>query len=396
MKKYTILTINPGSTSTKIGVFENEKLLFEHTVRHNSNVIEEYGTIWEQYTFRKKEIVEILQDNNFDLTKLDAVVGRGGLIKPIPSGIYAVDEEMIQDARTGYQGQHASNLGCVIAYSIGWEFNLPSYIVDPPAVDDFEPLARVSGYAGIERSSLIHALNIFATARNYAKSLKKKFTDLNLIIAHLGGGISVAAIKDGKAINSNNGIDEGPFTPERSGRLPLMKFIELCTSGKYTETELRKIVAGKGGMVSYFNTNKAHEVENMARSGSPKFKLIYDAMAYQISEEIGARSTNLKGKVDAVILTGGIAHSEMLATLVKERVGHIAPFVVMPGELELEALASGAVRALNGEEHVKKYHSKTQKIGIFYWESIEVYVRAINFVEDQVIRHDNATNCQLA
>jgi len=383
MKKYTILTINPGSTSTKIGVFENENLLFEHTVRHNSNIIEKYGTVWEQYTFRKKEIVAILEKNNFDLSKLDAVVGRGGLIKPIPSGIYTVDEEMIQDARIGYQGQHASNLGCVIAYSIGWEFGLPSYIIDPPAVDDFEPLARISGYAGIERSSLLHALNIFATARNYAKSINKNFLDLNLIIAHLGGGISVAAIKDGKAINSNNGIDEGPFTPERSGRLPLMKFIELCKSGKYTEAELKKIVAGKGGLVSYFNTNKAHEVEDMAKSGSPKFKLVYEAMAYQIAEEIGARATNLKGKVDAVILTGGIAHSEMLCNLVQERVEHIAPFKVIPGELELEALAAGAVRALNGEEQVKKYQSKTQKIGIFYWESIEAYVRAINFVEDK-------------
>ncbi len=383
MKKYTILTINPGSTSTKIGVFENEDLLFEHTVRHNSNIIEKYGTVWDQYTFRKKEIVEILQKNNFDLKKLDAVVGRGGLVRPIPSGIYAVDEEMIQDARIGYQGQHASNLGCVIAYSIGWEFNLPSYIVDPPAVDDFEPLARVSGYAGIERSSLIHALNIFATARNYAKSIKKEFTDLNLIVAHLGGGISVAAIKNGKAINSNNGIDEGPFTPERSGRLPLMKFIKMCKSDKYTEAELKKIVAGKGGLVSYFNTNKAHEVEKMAKSGSPKFKLVYEAMAYQIAEEIGARATNLKGKVDAIILTGGIAHSKMLTNFVKERVEHISKFKVIPGELELEALAAGGIRALNGEELVKKYQSKTQKIGIFYWESIEVYVRAINYVEDK-------------
>lgn len=382
MKKYKILTINPGSTSTKIGVFENETQIFEYTVRHNSNVIEKYDTVWEQYTFRKKEIVEVLQKNKYDISKLDAVVGRGGLVKPIPSGIYAVDEEMIQDARIGYQGQHASNLGCVIAYSIGWEFDIPSYIVDPPAVDDFEPLARVSGYAGIERSSLLHALNIFATARNYAKKAKRNFADLNLIVAHLGGGISIAAIRKGKAINSNNGLDEGPFTPERSGSLPMMKFIKMCMSGEYTEAQLKKIVAGKGGLVSYFNTNKAHEVEKMAKSGSPKFKLVFEAMAYQIAEEIGARATNLKGDVDAIILTGGIAHSEMLNNFVKERVEHIAKVEVFPGELELEALAAGAVRALNGEESVKRYQVKVPKIGIFYWESIEAYVRAINHIED--------------
>ncbi len=382
MRKYKILTINPGSTSTKVGVFENENLLFEYTVRHNSTEINKFNTVWEQYSFRKQEIVDLLQKNNFDISKLNAVVGRGGLIKPIPSGIYAIDEEMIQDARIGFQGQHASNLGCVIAYSIGWEFDVPSYIVDPPAVDDFEPLAKISGYAGMERSSLLHALNIFATARKYAKSIDKDFKKLNLIVAHLGGGISVAAVKNGRAINANNGIDEGPFSPERSGSLPLTKFIDLCLSGKYTKAELKKIVAGKGGLVSYFNTNKAHEVEKMAKSGSPKFKLVFEAMAYQISQEIGARSTNLKGDVDAIILTGGIAHSEMLTGFIEERVKHIAPITIFPGELELEALATGAVRALNGDETVQRYKVRVPKVGIFYWTSLEVYSRAINTIED--------------
>jgi len=381
-KEYLILTINPGSTSTKIGVFKNEEMILEATVRHSTKMLEQYAQIWDQYTFRKEEIINTLEQHNIKLESLNAVVGRGGLIKPIPSGVYYIDEAMIEDARTGYQGHHASNLGCVIAYSIGWEYNVPAFIVDPPAVDDLEPLARVSGFKDIERSSLMHALNIFATSRVFAKQQNKKYEDLNLIVTHLGGGITVAAVKNGKAINVNNGLDEGPFTPERSGRLPLYKFMKLCLSGKYTEAELKKIVVGKGGLVSYFNTNKSTEVENMVKAGSEKYKLIFEAMAYQISEEIGARATNLKGKVDAIILTGGIANSEILCKWITERVSHIAKVHIFPGELELEALAYGALRVLRGEESANQYTIKTKKIGIFYWDSLEVYMNAITSIED--------------
>jgi len=381
-KEYLILTINPGSTSTKIGVFKNEEMILEATVRHSTKMLEQYAQIWDQYTFRKDEIISTLEQNNIKLESLHAVVGRGGLIKPIPSGVYYIDEAMIEDARTGYQGHHASNLGCVIAYSIGWEYNVPAFIVDPPAVDDLEPLARVSGFKDIERSSLLHALNIFATSRIFAKQQNKKFEDLNLIVTHLGGGITVAAIKNGKAINVNNGLDEGPFTPERSGRLPLYKFMKLCLSGKYTEAELKKFVVGKGGLVSYFNTNKSTEVESMVKAGSEKYKLIFEAMAYQIAEEIGARSTNLKGKVDAIILTGGIANSEILCKWITERVSHIAKVHIYPGELELEALAYGALRVLKGEETANQYTVRTKKIGIFYWDSLDIYVNAITSIED--------------
>lgn len=381
-KKYKILTINPGSTSTKIGVFENELKIYETTIRHSSNQLDQYSGIWEQYNFRKNEIVKTLEKNGYNLTTFDAVVGRGGLLKPIPNGTYAVDEEMVQDARIGVLGQHASNLGCVIAYSIAWEYNTPSYIVDPPSVDDLEDLARVSGNANVERTSLFHALNIFATARNFAKDQKKNFKDLNLIVAHLGGGISVAAIEKGRAINSNNGLQEGPFSPERSGNLPPLTLLEMAFSGKYTHAEMKKMIVGKGGLVSYFGTNKAHEVENMIHAGSKKHKLIFEAMAYQISEAIGARSTNLKGNVDAIILTGGIAHSEMLTGWIKERVSHIAKAYRYPGELELEALAAGALRALKGEESVKRYNVQIPKVGIYYWDNIEAYVAAINHVED--------------
>jgi len=381
-KKYKILTINPGSTSTKIGVFDNEEKLFEITIRHSVNHLERYAGIWEQYNFRKQEIIRVLNENNFDISKLDAVVGRGGLLKPIPNGVYSVDEDMIHDARIGIVGQHASNLGCVIAYSLAWEYNVPSYIVDPPSVDDFEDIARISGHASFERTSLFHALNIFATSRNFAKDQKKDFKSLNLIVAHLGGGISVAALKNGSAINSNNGLQEGPFSPERSGSLPPMQLIEMAYSGNYTKAEMKKMIVGKGGLVSYFGTNKAHEVENMIDAGSRKHKLVFEAMGYQVSEEIGARATNLNGKVDAIILTGGLANSTLLTEWIRERVGFIAPVHVYPGELELEALAAGAYRALKGEEPTKRYNVRIPKVGIYYWDNIEAYVSTINHIED--------------
>jgi len=381
-KKHLILTINPGSTSTKIGIFENEDKIFETTLRHSSNMLDQFPSIWSQYNFRKEEVVKMLEKQNYDISKFSAVVGRGGLLKPIPNGTYTVDEEMVQDARTGIIGQHASNLGCVIAYSIAWEYNIPSYIVDPPSVDDYEDLARISGNANMERTSLFHALNIFATSRNFAKKQKKNFNDLNLIVAHLGGGITVAAIKNGQAINTNDGLQEGPFSPERSGSLPPLKLLDMAFSGKYTHAEMKKMIVGKGGLVSYFGTNKANEVENMINAGSKKHKLIFEAMAFQIAEEIGARSTNLKGNVDAIILTGGLANSQMLTEWITERVKHISKVHVYPGELELEALAAGALRALNGEEKVKRYNVNIPKVGIYYWDNIEAYVAAINHIED--------------
>ncbi len=386
-KKYNILAINPGSTSTKIAWFENENKIFEKNIHHSAKTLEKFGSIWEQYTFRKNEVVRTLEEANLDLSKLDAVVGRGGLIRPIPSGVYVVDEQMIQDARIGYQGPHASNLGCVIAYSIAWEYDIPAYIVDPPAVDDFEPLARISGHAEIPRTSLFHALNIFATARKFANDQKKRFEDLNLIVAHLGGGITVAALRNGRAINVNNGIEEGPFTPERTGNLPVLKILDLAFSGKYTKAQLKKMFVGKGGLVSYFGTNSALEVENMAKAGAERYRLVFEAMAYQVAEEIGARSTNLKGKVDAIIITGGLAHSEMFTGWIKERVEHIAPVYIYPGAQEMEALAAGALRVLRGEEPAKRYGVKTPKVGIFYWDNIEAYVKAINHIEDYFRSH---------
>jgi len=401
MKTYHILTINPGSTSTKIGVFKNEDILFEINVSHSPKQLEQFNNIWDQYSFRKEEIILALKNKKFELNKLDAVVGRGGLIKPIPSGTYYVDQDMIDDARCGFQGQHASNLGCVIAYSIGWEYSIPSFIVDPPAVDDLEPIARISGNKEFERSSLLHALNIFSTAREHAKNVNKKITDLNLIIAHMGGGITVAALKKGKAVNVNHGLYEGPFSPERSGSLPLFKYLEKCQSGKYSETELKKMVVGKGGLVSYFNTNDARDVERIINAGSEKYKLVYEAMAYQIAEEIGKRATNLKGKIDAILLTGGLAHSKMLTNWIVERVNFLSETIIYAGESELEALAQGGLRVLRGEERAKHYTQDIKKVGIIYWDNLEVYVKSINVIEEKfrnagyIFRKERDNNLQI-
>ena len=353
-KQFLILSINPGSTSTKIGLFKNEENVFETTVKHSLEKLETFPKIWDQYNFRKNEIISTLRNNGYELEELDSIVARGGLIKPIPRGVYAINEEMLKDAEIGLQGEHASNLGCVIADSISKDFSIPGFITNPPAVDELEPLARISGLADIERNSLFHALNIFATARKFAKESNKDFFKLNLIVAHLGGGITVAALEKGKAINVNNGLSEGPFTPERSGSLPLFQFLDLCFSGKYTKNEIKKMLVGKGGLVSYFNTNDALEVEIKAKEDK-KFRIIFEAMAYQIAQEIGARATNLKGKVDAIILTGGIAKSKILNDWIKERVGFISEVHVYPGENELQALALAGLRVLRKEEEPKIY-----------------------------------------
>ncbi len=390
MKKFKILTINPGSTSTKIGVFENENCLLELNLAHSSKAIAHFVNVWEQYDFRKKEVLSAVLKNNFSISDFDAVVGRGGLIKPIPSGVYFVDQGMIKDARNGIQGQHASNLGCVIAYSIAWEFGMPAFIVDPPSVNDLEAEAKLSGHKDFERKSLFHALNIFATGRKYAKVAKKEFGKLNLIVAHMGGGITVAALKNGKVINVNNGLYEGPFTPERTGSLPAYQLVDVCLSGKYTALELKKMITGKGGLSSYFNTNKAKDIEALAASGSQQHKLVYQAMAYQIAEEIGKRATNLSGKVDAIILTGGIAYSKLMTKMISQRVNFIAPISIFPGEEELAALAAGGLRVLRGEENPKHYTKTVKKVGVIYWDNIEVYTDAIDIIEEQ-FRHSGYT-----
>lgn len=353
---YKLLVINPGSTSTKIGVYEEEKQILEETLRHSAEEIGKYATIFDQLEFRKQVILKVLGEKSFDISTLDAVVGRGGLLKPIVSGTYTVNEAMIEDLKVGVQGQHASNLGGIIAKEIAKSLNIPAYIVDPVVVDELDDVARISGIPEIERKSIFHALNQKAVAKRYAKENNRVYEDLNLIVTHMGGGVSVGAHKRGKVVDVNNALDgEGPFSPERSGGLPAGDLIELCYSGRYTINELKKKINGKGGTVAYLNTNDFRTVLEKAQEGDAKAKLIFDAFVYQIGKEIGKCAAVLPGKVDAIILTGGIAYSKVVTEAIREMVELIAPVVIYPGEDELLALAQGALRVLKGEEEAKEY-----------------------------------------
>jgi butyrate kinase len=353
---FKLLIINPGSTSTKIGVYEDQKQVLEETLRHSSEEIAQYSNIFEQFEFRENVILDVLKEKDINLSTLDAVVGRGGLLKPIEGGTYKVNEIMLQDLKVGVLGQHASNLGGILANEIAKGLNIPAFIVDPVVVDEMEEIARISGIPEIERVSIFHALNQKAVAKRYSDEVNKKYEDINVIVAHLGGGISVGAHKNGRVIDVNNALDgEGPFSPERSGGLPVGDLVKLCFSGKYTHDEIKKMINGKGGFVAHYSTNDARAVSEAMRQGDKKAEVLFKAMAYQIAKEIGKCAAVLCGKVDAIILTGGIAYSKEIVELIKERVEFIAPVVVYPGEDELLALAQGGLRVLKGEEKAKEY-----------------------------------------
>ncbi|MDR7075150.1 butyrate kinase [Neobacillus niacini] len=363
--KYRMLVINPGSTSTKIGVFDNEISILEKTIRHGSEMINSFANIIDQYEFRKKTILETLDNEGINISKLSAVCGRGGLLRPIEGGTYAVNETMLNDLRTGFAGQHASNLGGIIAYEIASGLNIPSFIVDPVVVDELDPIARISGFSLIERVSIFHALNQKAVARRVANELGKKYTELNLIVTHMGGGITVGVHKQGKVIDVNNGLHgDGPFSPERAGTVPVGDLVALCYSGQYYRDEIMKKLVGQGGLVGYLGTNDAVEVERRIEAGDEQAALVYEAMAYQVAKEIGAASAVLAGKVDAIVLTGGLAYGKGFVKSITDRINWISDTIVHPGENELQALAEGSLRVLRGEENVKEYPGtfKTAKI----------------------------------
>jgi len=357
MSKRLILAINPGSTSTKFALFEEENLIFEKTLRHTSQELSGFNKITDQFHFRKDLIMEELAGQKIDFSAIAAVVGRGGLIKPIESGIYRVNKKMIDDLSTGILGQHASNLGGLIADDIA--SSLPgtkAYIVDPVVVDELEPVARISGHPAIERVSIFHALNQKAVARLYAESVNRKYEELNLIVVHMGGGISVGAHRKGRIIDVNNALHgDGPFSPERSGGLPSGQLVDLCFSGKYSYQELKSMIAGKGGLVAYLGTNNFIEANSMSNNGDQKAKLIIEALAYQIAKEIGAIAAVLEGEVDAIILTGGLAYQESHVERIKKMVRFIADVVVYPGEDEIKALAFNGLLALDGKIEIKEY-----------------------------------------
>lgn len=353
---YTILIINPGSTSTKIGVYEDEQQIFEETLRHPTEEIAKYASIIDQKDFRKEVILNVLKEKNFDIHTLDVIVGRGGMLKPIPGGTYAVTDDLLQDLIIGKQGQHASNLGGILAKEIGDEINVPSYIVDPVVVDELEPIARYSGMPELPRRSVFHALNQKAVAKRYAKEIGKSYDELSLIVIHMGGGVSVGAHKNGRVIDVNNILDgEGAFSPERAGTVPVGDLIKLCFSGKYTEPELYKKICGNGGFNGYIGTNDMRDLMKMKAEGNQDAANLIDAFHYQIAKDAGAMAAVLNGKVDQIICTGGIAYNESTIDALKEKLGFIADFTVYPGEDELLALAQGALRVMNGEEEVQVY-----------------------------------------
>lgn len=353
---YKLLIINPGSTSTKIGVYSDEKEVLVETLRHSSDEIAKYDSIFEQKNFRKEVIMNILKKNNIDVSSLDAIVGRGGMLRPIPGGTYEVTDKLLEDLKVGVSGQHASNLGGILANEIAKEVGIRSFIVDPVVVDELQDVARISGMPELPRRSIFHALNQKAVAKRYAKECGKRYEDLNLVVIHMGGGVSVAAHKDGLVIDVNNTLDgDGPFSPERSGSVPVGDLVKLCFSGKYTQAEIYSKIVGKGGYVAYLNTNDARDVLKAREEGDEYASLIFEAFIYQICKAIGEMSTVLNGKVSQIILTGGIAYSPVVVNAIKERVQWISDVTVYPGEDELLALAQGALRVLNGEEEAKEY-----------------------------------------
>lgn len=351
-----ILVINPGSTSTKIGVFDNDVQILEKTIRHSTEEMADFPAIIDQFQFRKQTILEALDEEGMNVSKLSAVCGRGGLLRPIEGGTYAVNAEMLNDLREGYSGQHASNLGGIIANEIAEGLNIPAFIVDPVVVDELAPIARVSGFSLIERKSIFHALNQKAVARRYAKETGRAYKDLRLIVTHMGGGITVGVHEGGKVIDVNNGLHgDGPFSPERAGTVPAGDLVELCFSGQYYRHEIMKKLVGQGGLVGYLGTNDAVTVEKRIQKGDKDAEMIYDAMAYQVAKEIGSASAVLKGQVDAIILTGGLAYGKDFVKAISDRISWIADVVVHPGENELQALAEGASRVLDGEEQARIY-----------------------------------------
>lgn len=351
-----ILILNPGSTSTKIGVFHNERCIFEVTLRHNAEELQRFHSIIDQYGFRKRHILESLHEQGINISKFDAVCARGGLLRPIEGGTYEVNDVMIEDLKSGYAGQHASNLGGIIAREIADGLNIPSYIVDPVVVDEMSALAKISGMPEIERKSIFHALNQKAVARQAAASLGKRYENMKMIVTHMGGGITVGVHDRGKVADVNNGLHgEGPFSPERAGTVPAGDLVDLCFSGKYKREDIMKKLVGTGGLLGYLDTTDAVRVENMIQSGDEKARLIYNAMAYQVAKEIGAASAVLKGEVEVIVLTGGLAYGKSFVSSIRSYIDWISDVLVYPGENELQSLAQGALRVLLGEEQSKRY-----------------------------------------
>ena len=355
VRRYTVLAINPGSTSTKIAVYNGDKVLAELTLRHTAEELARFNSPIEQFEWRKELILSSLAENNIDINTLSAVIGRGGLLHPIESGVYEVNQTMI-DELTHTKSQHASNLGAIIASEIAAECGVKAYIADPVVVDELDEITKITGIKQIRRRSIFHALNQKAMARRYADDIGRPYEELNLIVAHLGGGISIGAHCKGRVIDCNNALDgEGPIAPERAGTIPAGDLIDLCYSGKYTQKQARELLVGGGGLVALTGSNSIIEIQDRAQSGDKEAANALDAMCYGVAKHIGQMAVALCGEVDAIILTGGSAHSKYVTESISERCRFIAPIEVYAGENELQALAVNALRVLDGLTEAKIY-----------------------------------------
>ncbi len=354
---HTILAINPGSTSTKIAVYLNSKPVFLKNIAHPPDELGEFKKIVDQYSYRKEHILNELAHSHIDINMIEVIVARGGLLKPIQSGVYRINERMKEDLRKGQLGEHASNLGALIADEIAKQIpKCKAFIADPVVVDELQDVARYTGHPEFKRLSIFHALNHKATARAYARLMNHKYEELNLIIVHMGGGITAGAHLKGRVIDVNNGLDgEGPYSPERTGTIPAGALAKLCFEGKFTFDKVKRMITGEGGYMAYLNTNNAYEVELLAQDGDEYANKIQDAMSYQVGKEIGSLAAVLKGDVDAIILTGGISHNPMVVEYIKSMVSFIAPVVIYPGEDELHALVWNGLLVLKGQLQPKEY-----------------------------------------
>lgn len=354
MERTDILVINPGSTTTKIGLFRNMELLFEETLTHDPDKLLAYGSIGAQLPYRAAVLQRVLTEKNYDTKSLRAVVGRGGMVVGLSGGGYVVNPALCEAMQSPKNPQHASSLGALLAYEIARPLGIPAFIYDSTMGCELTEVAKISGLEGIERYGCYHVLNSRAQAMNYAQSIGKEYKELNLLVCHMGGGISVSVHKEGKIIDGAS-YDDGPMSPERTGGIALLLWTKLCCSGKYTQAELEKLICGKGGLYSYLGVTDCREVEKLIENGDEKAALVYEAMAYQIAKSIAQMSVPLRGEVDGIILTGGMAHSKKLTDMIRGYAGHIGEFIIMPGEDELGALAKGAVRILEGKEEAHIY-----------------------------------------
>ncbi len=357
--KRRILIINPGSTSTKIALYESEKMAFNESVGHSADELKPFKDIWEQYDFRKNVILNVAQKHGIALADLDAIACRGGNCQPVAGGIYRICDRMVADQRSGAYGRHAGDVVCLIVYDLGKELDIPVFTVDVPVTDELSPLARYTGIPLIRRKSSFHALNQKATAKKIAHGLGRKYDEVNLIVVHLGGGISVGAHQNGKVVDVNGTLDgDGPFSPERSGSVPTSDLVKLCFSGKYSQEEILKFLTGGGGLIAHLGTTSGIEIEQRIAAGDRKAAEVFEAMAYQVAKEVGRCAAVLEGRVDAIALTGSLVYSKTLMAHLRKRISFIAPIHLVPGENEMEALGEGVMRYFDGGESLANYPSE--------------------------------------